>query len=127
MVLINGLTCYERNVKESKATGGRALHQPESQSRDSRSRKKVTSKTDWYKPKKTTQENGIIQPDGGCGSHASRRYDGDGECTPGTEQADMKHGSSDAKLRVTSVFFVEPTPGGKLASSMREAEKEAEV
>ena len=55
-VLINCLTCYERKLAESKKVGGRPLLQSEVQSRDSRTRKKLTGKVDWYKPKKKSKQ-----------------------------------------------------------------------
>jgi hypothetical protein len=128
-VLVNGLTCYERKLAESRKPGGRPLHQSESQSRDSRWRKKVTGKTDWYRNKKKSQAE----------TNASERpqFDKETEETGNTQdRSNKRQRTSDREsketqagrqpgqvnmARTTSVMFVEQTPGGKLASRLKQA------
>jgi hypothetical protein len=45
-ILVNGIKCYEKKLRESRKTGGR---QSERQSRSKRIWKKMTGKANWFK------------------------------------------------------------------------------
>ena len=104
-----GLKGFEKLLK--KQTDGKMdLHRPAASGVASRNRKKLTSKSNWFR---------------------KRKCQGDDEA-PG-EKSDVRNSTSSKEhykktnskeLRTTSVLFVEQTPGGELAQRFREKEKE---
>ena len=109
---------------ESEKVGGRPLHQSEFQSRGARARKKLTGKTDWFKKKQKRkleeEEDNALES-----MEPSKKKSKHGGTMDGRQQepSSTNSGFGGGKdLRTTSVMFVEQTPGGKLAKSLKEAE-----
>ena len=48
-IVINGIKCFERKVKESRMEGGRRLHRTAGESSAGRMKKKLLGKSEWFK------------------------------------------------------------------------------
>jgi hypothetical protein len=136
-IVMSGLKGYEAKLLESRTAGGRSLHQQARESSARRQRKKLTAKSDWFRPEGKTAKNKEMPTrdnqyqDGSEGGlddirsgGGSRRQDG---TAPPKKDTTMKgkrlKNTMNEKPRTTSVMFVEQTQGGLLAARLREAEQ----
>ena len=56
-IVINGIKCFERKVKESRMEGGRRLHRTAGESSAGRVKKKLLGKSEWFKTRKRNQKS----------------------------------------------------------------------
>ena len=104
-ILISGAKGYLSKVMRRKNNGGR-LHRTAEESQQGRIRKKLLSKSTWFKEKKRMEDKN---------KNNNKNYEGrDNHGSTGNK------GAEDRTLRTRSVLFVEQTPMGALASKIRE-------
>ena len=104
-----GLKGYEKLLKK-QTDGIMNIHRPAANGVASRNRKKLTSKSSWFKKKKDQNKNEAPA------EKSSENY------RPRNKKSGKKPNTKE--IRTTTVLFVEQTPGGELANIFREKEKE---
>ena len=101
-ILISGAKGYLAKVRRRTANGGR-LHRTAEESHGSRIKKKLLSKSTWFRSKKVDKEGEF-----------------DKEPSGGSNPRSKTGGARDSSLRTRTVIFVEQTPKGALAANLRE-------
>ena len=118
-VVMGGLKGYERKLRVSKEEGGRKLHVSARESRNSRYRKKLLEKSNWFrkKPVGICDDKDIAMESGAVRDKVIHigRVKSDEECA-------ARRGATSEEIRTTSVLFVDQTPKGELARRLRELE-----
>ena len=107
-IISNGIKGYEGKVRRCQEQG-RMLHRTSTDSQGARIRKKLLSKTNWFKKRRRKEDDG---------ASGSKEHE---------VQGTFRNGSRKLKeLELKSVLFVEQSPKGELASRLREALKRME-
>ena len=102
-IISNGIKGYEGKVRRCQEQG-RMLHRTSTDSQGARIRKKLLSKTNWFKKRRRKEDDG---------ASGSKEHE---------VQGTFRNGSRKLKeLELKSVLFVEQSPKGELASRLREA------
>ena len=108
-VITAGLTGYERMLAR-QLTGGKSIHTPSGLAQ--RHRKKLLSKTRWFRPDRREKEGGEY------GQGNSKTVGG--KTGPRTRQ--LRRALDATTIETRTVLFVEQTKNGKLAKMFREQE-----
>ena len=105
-IVVGGIKGYQskKDRRKKSSIGGGRLHRTAVESNLGRIRKKLLSKSSWYRSRRKEDDEG---------EHAIQ-HPGKGGKKP------KKSGSSGATLKTRAVLFMEQTPGGELARRMRE-------
>ena len=114
-ILISGLRGYERQLKRH-LSGEKQLHRPHKEGLKERSKRKLLSKSSWFRPKpkqEGKQEMTAKKTAGSAGINNSKV----------TADRTNDNAQQPATPKTTTVLFVEKTPGGELARLLREKEK----
>ena len=115
-IVLCGIKSYERKLRMSKTEGGRRIHRSSKQSGASRYRKKVLGKTEWYREGGKQDDEKEEGADSRMSAEGGRMPGGTGR----TKKKDIE------VLKTKTVLFVEHTPNGELAKSIRETLKRVE-
>ena len=102
-IIISGLKCFKRKVKNAENTG-EGLHRSAKSTLNSRRRKKILAKTNWYKTKRKVEETGDKRPARGVSKKE-------------------KNGEKPSDAQIRSLLFVPRTNGGELARRLRKEEE----
>ena len=106
-IITAGLKGYEKMLQKQEE-GITNIHRPSSEGLAARNRKKLLSRTNWFKP---SSNKDPARQGSTTTTTTSRR--------PAKQTKDQV----DQDITTTTVLFVDQTPGGKLAKLMREHEK----
>ena len=125
-IIIAGLKFYEKKVKGSKEPGGRKLHESSESTASRRCRKKIMSKTSWFKQRDRSSSIGSE------GEDQEVRTRGNGVPQSGGRRVKTKTITTDAGNRnkvdkITTVLFVENTRYGELAKRLRQEEEKLSI
>ena len=111
-IMTAGLTGYERLLQKQK-NGIANIHRPSSSGLAARNRKKLLSKTKWFKTKHQGAKN--INKERGPQLAGGN---------PNKVKSSISKENTAEEIPTTSILFVDHTPGGELAKRFREAEQQ---
>ena len=116
-IIISGLKGYQTKLERSRKSGIK-LHRSAKTTVNSRYKKKLTEKTNWFRKKRKDSEEGAEKV-----STEKRKPSSEGKrwCTQAAQANQAK------TMQTVTVLFVPRTPGGELASRLRKAEEELSV
>ena len=115
-ILVSGLRGYEKQLKKH-LSGEKLLHRPHKDGVKERSRKKLLSKSSWFRPKPKQEGKGKQD-----NSERNLPHLGMNNSRVKVDRINNNMQPS-ATPKTTTVLFVEKTPGGELARQLREKEK----
>ena len=118
-IVTAGLRGYERALSKHRR-GIKKLHTGAAEGASSRYRKKLLSKSRWFKEKPTDCEGDSNEDMKGCGG--ARKPPGP-KCKTTTAANKRDSRNNNQPVPTTTVLFVEQTIGGELAKRLREAEE----
>ena len=115
-IIVAGLKGYEKLLRKSRMPGGWKLHRTSSKRYQSRTRKKLTEKSEWFRQNKKDDVD-IELDDVNDDKYMPKGWSKSAELNQKTRQNKASSQKEDT-LRVRSVLFVEASKGGVLAKSV---------
>jgi hypothetical protein len=112
-IILNGIKGYEKKLLESRKPGGRSLHRQAGESYNTRVRRKLCGKTEWYRDE--------ISLDKGLATESNANPELE-YTPPSIDTQHKKKIKNDRSIKTRSVLFVEQTRGGKLMKLLKETQ-----